>query len=541
MVSATFLVVLDLLAVLVLYKILGEVISGNASGAFLPFGFDAVIRELDFSERLFLLFGVFLFKNGITSLLFNNLIAGAYAIAGKFADQKIIEQLDPDEVSQKTKTSYDRINEVIMVTMQSADQLILPAILIISEAVLLLLALILAGIGHWKVLLFLLFTIVPTTLFILRLTRKNLSKMGALSNDTNPRLQQLVDMAVLAHPEIRLHGKSDWIFQAFQNQKALAYQAKKSIYALSGVLPPRILETAIIFSVFLLVLIMERLGQTELISPLIVLFAALAFRVMPSVNRIVRSYHSIRASSFLFEFLPDRIVEAPPNGSDSRFNFRSEAELRGISFGYSEGAPVLNNVMIRIKKGRITGLQGASGSGKSTLTSIICGLLKPWNGELVIDGEILKSAQIQTWQQCIGLVRQDTYLFPGSIKENICFGSEPDLERLKEVSHIADLDAWISTLPYGLNTDVGQLGRMISGGQKQRISIARALYKNPAVLILDEATNALDIASRRSILEKLTQLKGHMAILVVSHDPVTLGYCTEIYHIENSEIYLSHP
>lgn len=539
-VLAILLVALDLFAVLGLYKVLGAILSGIQTGSIFLSPFDTILEQLNPSEKLLLLFTIFLFKNGITALLFHVLISGSYDIAGYWAKRKMERQLQLNPLQNPEKTSYASINEVIMVCMQSGDQLILPSLLLISEAVLFILAMILAAIGHWKVLVFLLLTIVPTTLLILRLTRKNLHRMGELSNATNPKLQQLVDMSVLAYPEITLHNQAKWVLNAFEAQKETAYKAKEHIYSLSGVIPPRILETAVVFSLFLMVWLMQRINQTDLISPLIILFSVLSFRLMPSVNRIIRSYHSLKTASFLYDFLPDSVE--PPSLTDlaDSCTFQQKVELKNICFGYDRTALLLNDVTIKIQKGSLTGLTGESGSGKSTLAGILCGLLPFHSGNLLVDDVNLDPDKHTPWQQCIGLVRQETYLFPGTIRENICFGLNSDELRLWEVARTANIDDWIKSLPNGLDTEVGQLGNRISGGQKQRISIARALYKNPSVLVLDEATNALDSDSRRRIMTSLLEKKDKMAILVISHDTQMLDYCSEVYRLENSNIHFAH-
>lgn len=177
--------------------------------------------------------------------------------------------------------------------------------------------------------------------------------------------------------------------------------------------------------------------------------------------------------------------------------------------------------------------------GKSTLADIVLGLLMPDKGEILIDGISLTPSNMRSWQNQIGLVSQSIFLSDASIKENVAFGipvESIDTARVREVLALAHLDEFISELPDGIETRVGERGVQLSGGQRQRIGIARSLYHNPEVLVFDEATSALDGITEKSIMEAIQHFAGRKTILLIAHRFTTIRKCDVIYFLEKGRI-----
>ena len=181
-------------------------------------------------------------------------------------------------------------------------------------------------------------------------------------------------------------------------------------------------------------------------------------------------------------------------------------------------------------------ITGASGAGKSTLTDLVMGLLKPEKGDILIDE---KSVYYNTreWQNNIGYVPQQIFLLDDSIKRNIAFGINEkfiDEKKIMKAIEIAQLSEFISTLPEGLNTRVGERGSLISGGQLQRIAIARALYSEPDLIVMDEATSALDEETEKSLMNAILSIKGTKTILIISHRSSTIQGCDREINLNNN-------
>jgi ATP-binding cassette subfamily B protein len=225
---------------------------------------------------------------------------------------------------------------------------------------------------------------------------------------------------------------------------------------------------------------------------------------------------------------------------------QSAVELDAVSFAYpSDRSFTLNNVSLQIPKGSRVGFVGKTGSVKTTLLNLVMGLLEPASGEIRVDGQLLTSANKQSWQKQVAHVPQSIFLTDGSIAENIALGVPEDgidQEKLRHVCGLAELDHFVESLPRGYATSVGERGVRLSGGQIQRIGLARALYKNATVLILDEATSALDDATEANIIEAVQRLGRNYTVLMIAHRTTTLRECDIVYKLNSGVLVESgHP
>jgi ABC-type multidrug transport system fused ATPase/permease subunit len=199
--------------------------------------------------------------------------------------------------------------------------------------------------------------------------------------------------------------------------------------------------------------------------------------------------------------------------------------------------PVLAEVSWKLSPGACLAIVGESGSGKTTMLDLVTGLLPPTSGVVRLDGMNLEEIDLAAWQQRIGFVMQDAPLFYASILENIAWTDpSPDRDRAMHCAELANIAAFVESLPEGVNTQVGHRGGRLSGGQRQRIALARALYRDPWLLILDEATSALDAASEQAIQTALQSLKGSCSILLVAHRLKTVEMADRIIVLSDSHI-----
>ncbi len=215
-------------------------------------------------------------------------------------------------------------------------------------------------------------------------------------------------------------------------------------------------------------------------------------------------------------------------------DFTKNLIIENLNFGYSDlKKEVINNINIHINFGNFLGVSGVSGSGKTTLLSIILGLLKPDKGNIIVDGTNVFN-NIRAWQAVIGYVPQNLYLIDDTIQNNIALGTlkeDLNLDLLNKVINLACLEDLINDLPGGIHTNIGEKGIGLSGGQRQRIGIARALYRQPKLLILDEFTNALDKKLEEKILNNIYGLKKNVTGIIVSHDNNVLQNCDKIVYL----------
>lgn len=207
--------------------------------------------------------------------------------------------------------------------------------------------------------------------------------------------------------------------------------------------------------------------------------------------------------------------------------------LEGVSFSYGTGAQVLKGVDMAFEKGRITGIIGASGAGKSTLADLVLRLRAPQAGRLVVDGVDLSEFSEEWLRRAFGFVGQEPFLFNATVRENLQLALPEDADGELERS-LQAASAWefVSALPQGLDTPVGEGGSLLSVGEKQRLALARALMKRPSVLVLDEITSAVDPANERAILEALRDLAPTAVLVLISHRETVAKFCHRIYRLE---------
>ena len=225
------------------------------------------------------------------------------------------------------------------------------------------------------------------------------------------------------------------------------------------------------------------------------------------------------------------------NGNEKLTNFNKKIEISNLNFEYVKNFPVLNDISININKGQTTAIVGSTGSGKSTLIKLILRLYDSTAGEIKFDGKNIRDLELDSLRNKIGLVSQDIFLFEGTVFENIAYGNlDAKDEEVWEAAKLSESDKFINLLPNKENTIVGERGQKLSGGQRQRISIARAILKNPEILILDEATSAVDNETEAAIQRSINNLKEGRTVIAIAHRLSTIRNAEIIYVLEEGKV-----
>ncbi|MEQ8757630.1 MAG: ABC transporter ATP-binding protein [Coleofasciculus sp. G1-WW12-02] len=270
-------------------------------------------------------------------------------------------------------------------------------------------------------------------------------------------------------------------------------------------------------------------------------FLFVLFRLMP----IVRQFNGTRAKLGDFQGSLNNIKELlrsdnKPYFKDGTVQFQGlqrGIEFVGVDFGYEADNLVLHNVTLTIERGKTTALVGASGAGKTTLADLIPRFYDPTQGKVLLDGIDLREFDINSLRRRLAIVSQDTFIFNTSVRNNIAYGTEAaDETAIREAARLANALEFIDEMPEGLDTRLGDRGVRLSGGQRQRIAIARALLRNPDILILDEATSALDSVSERLIQESLEQLSVGRTVIAIAHRLSTIMRADKVVVLEQGQI-----
>lgn len=276
----------------------------------------------------------------------------------------------------------------------------------------------------------------------------------------------------------------------------------------------------------------------------IVTFVAIIYLVQKMfsfVQSIQSKFNTINESLPLINILVNYEKELDKNrefqGGKIKFNFQKTLRFENVTFEYSDGQNILNSLNLSINKGETTGIVGPSGAGKTTIIDLILRLLRPQQGEILIDDMNIDEIDMKSWHENIGYVSQDIFLLNDTIENNIRFYADSlSNENITEAVKSANIYDFVETLPNKFQTMVGERGIQLSGGQRQRIVLARVLARKPQLLILDEATSALDNESEHKIQEAIKNLRGKLTILIVAHRLSTVMHTNKILALKDGII-----
>jgi len=374
-----------------------------------------------------------------------------------------------------------------------------------------------------------------------RFTSSRIKKWGEAQNNFRRMIIQHLQQGLGGVKDVKILGREEYFISEYSDQ-LIGSAAVVRRYTVSQMLPRTGLEILTISGLAVLVSTMVVSGEDlSNVLPVLGLFGAAAFRLVPAVSRMVTMVQTIAINrpivNELFHDLSLRASNSPRRQDHD--GFAHEVEVNDLNFKY-ETAPTnaLSNVSLRVKRGEAVGLVGPSGSGKSTLVDVLLGLLAPVSGAVLVDG-INVQDRIRWWQDQIGYVPQSIFLTDDTLRRNVAFGlpkSAIDDAAVDAAIRAAQLEEFVKTLPLGLETVVGERGVRLSGGQRQRIGIARALYHNPDVLVLDEATSSLDTETEHGVMQAVQALQGKKTVIIVAHRLSTVEYCDRLYRLENARI-----
>jgi ATP-binding cassette subfamily C protein len=352
---------------------------------------------------------------------------------------------------------------------------------------------------------------------------------------------QWINQAFGGLKEAKLHGKEPYFVQAY-SASAWAYVREHRFMFITSNMQRLVLEMALLGG-FLLVtaLLLVRGSDLERLLPTMALFGVATVRLLPSLSRAVQSLARARYYWPVVRGLDRELAEmarreAADREGDTAAPLQLERQItvRNLSYRYPEtDGDALTNVNLEIPRGSTTAITGASGAGKTTLIDVILGLLSPREGAVLVDDADI-AGRTRAWQRNVGCVPQDVYLLDDTVRRNVAFGvpdAEIDDERVWEALEQAQVADVVSALSDRLDTGLGERGTRLSGGQRQRIGIARALYTRPDVLVLDEATSAVDVETERQLSNAIDRLGGDKTLIIIAHRESTIAKCDRRFEL----------
>ena len=442
-----------------------------------------------------------------------------------------------------SRNSSDLGKTILSEVQQLINNGIQPIMELIAKGMVAIAIIILLIIADPKIALVVGFSITGTYFLIFFYLKKFVKQIGKKRLLNNEIRFKVLNEAFGASKEVKVGGLEKVYIKTFARSAQIF--ARTQAYAQAISLLPRFILEAVAFGGILLIILyfISQTGSFNSALPIISLYVFAGYRLMPAFQQIYASITKINFISMsldkiyvdLNNFKQHDIVK-----DESVLPFNQKISLNNISYNYPNSTrTALKNINITIPVKSTVGFIGSTGSGKTTIVDIILGLLEAQKGTLEVDDKIITTQNSRSWQRSIGYVPQHIFLSDDTISSNIAFGVEPkniNKALLEKASKIANLHNFvIDELPKKYETIIGERGTRLSGGQRQRIGIARALYNNPKVLILDEATSSLDNQTEQAVMDAVNNLSKDITIILIAHRLNILKNCDIIFKLEKGK------
>jgi len=381
-------------------------------------------------------------------------------------------------------------------------------------------------------------------ILIYQLVQGYISIIGKGRKDANNLRFTALSDVFGATKEVKIGGLEEHFIKRFTDPAKIyaKYQVNSQIISKM----PRFALEAIAFGGMLLVTlyIISQSGTLFNALPIIAIYAFAGYRLMPALQQIYTSFTQLRyvgpaLDDLYFDLKRIPLIKAKKEKGFISFN--KSISLKNVCYSYPNlSKETLNNISINIPIHSTVGVVGPTGSGKTTTIDLILGLIEPQKGTLEIDGKVIKKNNLNLWQNSIGYVPQQIFLADDTISANIAFGvnhediNQNDLEKASKIANLHDFV--INELPMKYETKIGERGVRLSGGQRQRIGIARALYRKPKVLVLDEATSSLDNITEQNVMDSITKIGKDLTIILIAHRLSTVKNCDKIFLLDKGKL-----
>ena len=372
------------------------------------------------------------------------------------------------------------------------------------------------------------------------LSKKVSYNLGKQQLEASAEQGNLLNEFITGIKHIRVYGAMDrWVkFFAAQSRRYTNLFVKEVVWR---AVPTNIMEMALIVFLVGATLIIKTYSSADMASyvPLVGIFGASILALLPSLRSIGKNRMAIVG------MLPDAEVVQKLLQQDHERGEGENRIFRGFSdsirfeetvFAYDKRKPVLDDMDIAFHKNKVNAIIGASGSGKTTMINLLLGLFKVDSGRILVDDIDIREYRQDTWLNKVALVSQEPFIFHSTIIDNISFGKQYSVEEVKKAAMIANAHSFIEEMPQGYDTIVGERGMKLSGGQQQRIAIARAVLRQPEILILDEATSALDSVSEKAIQDAINNISKLCTLIIIAHRLFTVKSADKISVIKNGKV-----
>ncbi|PWU02209.1 MAG: hypothetical protein C5B52_05870 [Bacteroidetes bacterium] len=517
----------DIASLAVLIYIVGFYSQGTVPPAFkfLPKSF-----QDSKSISLILVFLIlFAAKNLGGYLVFRAQYKFVYQVATRLAELNLLQFLEGRFTDYIEVDSSVQVRRISQQPIEFCHYVLAGVQLIITEGLLILLAIVAILFFNAELFLLLLIILVPAVVLMSYLIRRKLRFVKQHIKSSSEKTLQYLQEALTGFVESNLYDKNDFFTQRYASQQNLLNHYLAELQITQG-MPSRLIEVFAVFGLFILIWV-TRSGHANYVSGFITIgaFMAAAYKIIPGIVKILNTSGQIRTYEHTIEDLAKNNTKPQRKTDSNSFDRINSIAFRNVSFDY-HGRKILDRLNFDLKAGNFMGISGFSGRGKTTIINLLLGFLEPDSGHVIINEKESNALGRHAYWKNIAYVKQQTFMMRGSILDNITIGDKKfDEEKLESAIEISGLTDLISHSDQGINKLITENGKNISGGQRQRIAIARAMYKNADLIILDEPFNELDEESESVIMNHLESIRNSgKLIILITHSKKSLSFCNQI-------------
>jgi ATP-binding cassette, subfamily B, bacterial PglK len=475
----------------------------------------------------------------------------ALGVGDRFHGALLDEYLHRDYLFHARTGSAALYNKVVYATNRVASGLIESGMIFITNAVAILLIVASIVVVNPRIAALAVAWLGGTYLIVYALARRKLYRNGLIETGLIAARSRLANESLDAIREVQVLGRQAFFRDAFERTCRSISTLVSSNQAIANS-PRYALECITVAGLVGAALYVSRGRDVAFWLAELTFLGFAAYRLLPAVQQIFVSVVRIRANRAMFDEVAADLRQAlhgrrssahATTGTELSRGACHELRFENVWFSYApDNPPALSGVTLRIPAGAMVGFVGPNGSGKTTLIEIALALLSPEHGRFMVDGIVVGAGNRDAWQSTLAYVPQNVVVLDATLAENIALGvpaAEIDIQRLEQAARRAQLGSLVQLLPQGLHAPVGEGGQRLSGGQRQRLGIARALYREATLLVLDEATSSLDGLTELEIIELLRELRGGCTILLVAHRLNVVRECDTIFELEGGALVAS--
>ncbi len=505
--------------------------------------FDKVSDEQFFLITIIAITILFIFSNLLSIVVSKKSLHFGQEIGIKLNNNIFNFVLSKDYSYHLNRNSSEIISKITLENARVVGSILIPMLLINSRIITLLFVFLGLFIFNLAASLFVLFFLLISYFIILSINKSRFTINSSIISKNNFLRQKIISESLGNIRETIMFDARKFFFELFRSSnEKIAYSTANNQY-LSSV--PRFLIEILIFSLLLgLIYILKNNNSLNYYLPLIGIYLVAGYKLLPALQAIATSYGSIKGNQTSLQNIKNEIItilkhENTPEHANVKITDFDSIEFNNINFSHKNNL-IFKDINFKIKKNETIGIIGETGSGKSTFIDLLCGLLVPDSGKLKLNNNEILENEITKLQRLISIVPQKINLLDDTIKNNILFAQkykdEKNVnERINNLKNLCLLD-YVDKKDEGWDTVVGENGAKLSGGQIQRLGIARALFKDPQILILDEATSGLDGETEDELLNNLKNIKPKLTIIIISHNKKILKICDKVFNIFDQKI-----